>query len=592
MKVRLTRQRMAAAVATAGLATTAALPGALAPSQAAPPEQAAGACPEAFPASELAPDQPVTGLTVAKGTTPDGFTGTVLGVIEDGIGADLDMIMVRLTSTEIDKAGIWAGMSGSPVYAADGRLIGAVSYGLAFGPSPVAGVTPAADMQNLLSSPPAAGSAATKVEVPESIERKLVRGGDATAAEAEEGLSRLPIPLGISGVSSSKRLAQINKRLKLDGVKAYRAGVAPAAPSEEEIVAGGNLAGSMSYGDLSAVGTGTATMVCGDEVVGFGHPFNWGGQSTMTMHGATALYIQEDPTVPGFKVSNPSGPVGVIDQDRLAGIKGKVGAAPETTVVTTKVTLPSGKTRTGTTQVSVPGFLPDAVAFALLNNEDRVFDKIGAGSATVHFTINGRTKGGKPFAVVRSNLFDSPVDISFETIFEAADATFMLLENEFTDATITSVSSEVRISDQRRNRTAQQVEIRSGGKWVKLKPSTVIKARPGSTIAIRTKLTAYRNQSAAKYLSQSFTVPKRTKAGTFGQLALAPATGSDEEEEPSGPKSFSALLKALATAPSNDQLQTGLSLSPEEGAGYQKVLTANVGDVVFGSHNFDVRIIK
>jgi hypothetical protein len=36
-------------------------------------------------------------------------------------------------------------MSGSPVYAADGRLIGAVAYGLA-GASTIAGITPAADM--------------------------------------------------------------------------------------------------------------------------------------------------------------------------------------------------------------------------------------------------------------------------------------------------------------------------------------------------------------------------------------------------------------------------------------------------------------
>ena len=67
------------------------------------------------------------------------------------------MVMMRLSSPEIDRVGgIWQGMSGSPVYAEDGRLIGAVAYGMSWGPSPVAGVTPFADMDTYL---PPAGTA-------------------------------------------------------------------------------------------------------------------------------------------------------------------------------------------------------------------------------------------------------------------------------------------------------------------------------------------------------------------------------------------------------------------------------------------------
>jgi hypothetical protein len=39
---------------------------------------------------------------VAKGNTPETFTGDVLGVIDDGIAPDLDIVMVRLSSPEID----------------------------------------------------------------------------------------------------------------------------------------------------------------------------------------------------------------------------------------------------------------------------------------------------------------------------------------------------------------------------------------------------------------------------------------------------------------------------------------------------------
>ena len=51
---------------------------------------------------------------------------------------------------------------------------------------------------------------------------------------------------------------------------------APAAPSAvvdpDSMVAGGNMAAAMSYGDITQGGVGTATSVCDGRVVGFGHP--------------------------------------------------------------------------------------------------------------------------------------------------------------------------------------------------------------------------------------------------------------------------------------------------------------------------------
>src|SRR3954471_18657147 len=168
----------------------------------------------------------VTGLTGSKGTQPDGFTGQVIGVLKDGIMPGLDMIMVRLSSPEIDRVGIWAGMSGSPVYAADGRLIGAVSYGLAFGPSPVAGVTPAADIQQLLDDQPATAlKPARRVDIPQRMEDRIVAQGDVSAAEADGGLSQLRLPFAIGGVGP-RRFDQVVDRLHVDGMRPMRVGTA------------------------------------------------------------------------------------------------------------------------------------------------------------------------------------------------------------------------------------------------------------------------------------------------------------------------------------------------------------------------------
>jgi hypothetical protein len=71
-----------------------------------------------------------TAKTVSRGNTIDEFPVTVLGVLKDGIAVGHDMIIVNvhdypaMDDPQHGPHGIWAGMSGSPVYAANGDLIG------------------------------------------------------------------------------------------------------------------------------------------------------------------------------------------------------------------------------------------------------------------------------------------------------------------------------------------------------------------------------------------------------------------------------------------------------------------------------------
>ena len=592
------RLRAAAVLAASALSLTAAAVPVLR-ADAEPPHQP-DPCPEAYPVEGLTPDQAVTGLTVATGTEPEPFTGTVLGVVKDGIGADLDMIMVRLTSTEIDRVGgIWAGMSGSPVYAKDGRLIGAVSYGLSFGPSPVAGVTPAEDMQAWLSEAPAARMArgASTVAIPEAAAREMVASGEATSAQADEGLSRLPVPLGVSGMVSSARLAEVNKLLGMDGVRLYRAGSVSEASVEQQIVPGGNLAASMAYGDLSAVGVGTVTMVCGSEVVGFGHPFSWLGATTLSLHGADAVYVQEDPTRFPFKVANAGAPVGTIDQDRLAGIKGLLGALPDTATVTTIVNTVSGRSRTGVTEVSVPDFLPDAAAIGLLVNQDRMLDRVGPGSALVQFSISGVTADGEPFTLDRTNRQSSQRDISYQTIFELGSYAYEILANDFTDVTFTDIDVSVTLDDAPRAFRVGKIEVYRNGVWSPVTSESIVRKRPGSTLKVRTTLTSYRNRFGVKTVTQSLEVPW-APIGSRGRLVVSGGRGERYEDEEffpdeanTGPTSFGELVADLAAASRNDQVTATLELF-REGRFITKRKTAVVSDVVEGSRYFWVRIVR
>src|SRR5256885_8839158 len=74
------------------------------------------------------------------------FDLEVLGVMPNFLGPKQSIILVQLKGQEVERTGVVAGMSGSPVYL-DGKLAGALSLKLGtFTKDPIAGVTPIADV--------------------------------------------------------------------------------------------------------------------------------------------------------------------------------------------------------------------------------------------------------------------------------------------------------------------------------------------------------------------------------------------------------------------------------------------------------------
>src|SRR4051812_28249648 len=84
--------------------------------------------------------------TVFDGTRVEEFKANIIGVLENVIGPNRNLILAKLEGGPLAHTGVIAGMSGSPVYV-DGKLIGAVSYALgSFSKEPIAGITPIAEM--------------------------------------------------------------------------------------------------------------------------------------------------------------------------------------------------------------------------------------------------------------------------------------------------------------------------------------------------------------------------------------------------------------------------------------------------------------
>jgi hypothetical protein len=442
----------------------------------------AGDCATAYPVADLAADQAVHGLTVSKGTTPDGFTGTVLGVLRDGIAPGLDMVMVRLTNPEIDRVGgIWAGMSGSPVYAEDGRLIGAVAYGLSWGPSPVAGVTPFEDMNDYLPPPTTAKS----VRVPTAAAKKIAAATDVTPAQAEQGFSQLPMPLTVSGAGRDLTLNKSRRYTTRATAGAGSASTAAAGP--DSIVAGGNLAFTASTGDITVAAVGTATSVCDDRVVGFGHPATFNGKVTAGMNAADAIYVQEDSTGGAFKVANIGDTAGTITDDHLAGVTGTFGAAPPGIGLSSTVTY-GGRSRTGSSVISLEDYAADVTFYELLGNHERVLDGWIPGTEENSWTITGTKPGGAPFTISLGDRYTDPDFVLFSSIWDVPDLVWIL--GRMDGVTIDSIEVTSDADDNTTVWKLASLKYKKGRTWVPVpNRRTRIQAKAGSTLRLRVGIT-------------------------------------------------------------------------------------------------------
>jgi hypothetical protein len=560
----------------------------------------AGPCPAAFPVEDLSAGQALEGLTVERGTTPEPFTATVLGVIDDGIASGLDMIVVETSSPAIDRAhGIWFGMSGSPVYTVGGELVGAVAYGLSFGSSPIAGITPATEMRKLLSGGGAA-VAAPQVELTASIEKKIVASGAATAQEAASGLRRLPLPVAVSGTDPA-RLRRVSRVINrhLDGVKVYPAGGASGRAAALELVPGGNVAAAISYGDTTLAGVGTVTAVCDGEALLFGHPFLWNGATALSAHQANALFVQPDPIFGSFKVANIGRRAGTVDQDRLAGLHVELGGEipPTTRVHSALTSVETGASRTATTRVVLPELIPDVAFIHVLNNLDRVHDRIGPGVVTLTWGASGERGDGSTWSFRRREKLADRFDATIFPAFKILDDLYTLFNNPFDEITIDNVSASGTVDPKYAEARLVGLEkLGADGRWHPVSRRTPLRLVAGSEVFLRGVFQPFRSTRLMR-VQLSMVVPRL--AGGRGFLTVnAGASSGFFEEAPSGdtPRSFDDVLAAIDKAPTGDTLRADLRVSRDSPTGPARTVTrrarTTAPTAIFGSREFNVRVIS
>ncbi len=582
----------------------------------------ADAC-TAYPHASLEEGDEVTGLTNTRGTRIDGFEGTYVDTITNGIGRGRDMLVFELSGSRITKdgrpdAGVWAGISGSPVYAADGRLVGAVSYGFNEGNETLAGVPPA---EYLLDVNPSYAAPQEKVSL-QSSRAALKRQGVSVPSNAS--LRRIGTVRQVSGFTAGQlpKVDRVASRAGVDG-RLVTGGAATADSKVAPLVAGGSIGVTWSYGDITLASVGSVTAVCGDDVYAFGHPDLWDGETSQTMHGASAVGISTG-SFGSYKLANVGAPVGEIVQDRLEGIFGTIGAPPVAVDLSSSTSY-RGRTVKGSTKATELDELPFITALqAMSDTETAVNAENAGGESVISWKIGLQRKSGKKQTFTRSQRYSARSWLSEELVSDVASDVSELLENPFEDVRITSIAITNKLDASYRAYTLGKVERYVPGKkatkrskavkarWTTLKSGRTIDVKPGRTLKLRMTLAPLNRHSKARTTTRTVSFKSSKYAKGQGRLYLEGQAfdwddyedyedfeefwdDDDDDDDPfrvytAEPRNLDQMLKQMRATPRQDQLVSTLAhRGRNTGRLVNTSKISNPGAVVSGGRVIPVR---
>ena len=163
-----------------------------------PASAARAPVPDSFPVDSVRAGMTGVGLSVFEGTRIDSFRVTILGVLR-GYRPGATLVLARAHGDFLERTGVIAGMSGSPVYI-NGRLLGAIAYTWAFTKDPVGGITPIGEMLDLFPTEPVLGEIESRLGAADPSSRAEVP--PPTGLYDPTGARPIATPLVLSGFTA------------------------------------------------------------------------------------------------------------------------------------------------------------------------------------------------------------------------------------------------------------------------------------------------------------------------------------------------------------------------------------------------------
>ena len=424
--------------------------------------------PATMPADSVKPGMTGVGLSVFSGTSVDSFQLTILGVLK-GNRPGADLILAQAKGPYLERTGIIAGMSGSPVYIG-GKLIGAVSYTWAFTKDPVAGITPIREMLSSLEPKP------STPDLPdEKMESSDARYGaldlpPGTASPVPGEARPIVTPLALSGFTP-EALRYMTPWLDDHGFVSAPGGGASGEGSCDSIVPGSAVGVELVRGDMSATAIGTATWRDGNRVLAFGHPFYALGRVQLPMTAATIHTVFASQQI-STKVGSATKTCGTLVADRSVGIAGELGPAPSMIPLHVAIHGPQGRERRYNFEIARSRSLTPGLASATIVSSisEALFD---VGLATTRYDLTYWINGGKD-TLKRGNAIVAPAPLSGAGD-DVSQTLFLLLVNRFEPVRLDSLRADISVEEGLDQATLTSVRVRptmaAPGEWVQVELS-------------------------------------------------------------------------------------------------------------------------
>jgi SpoIVB peptidase S55 len=516
-----------------------------------------------FALEDLRPGMKGTARTVFSGTETQEFGVEILGVLPGFPGPRQSAIIAKLSGANVEKTGVFAGMSGSPVYI-DGKIVGAIAFSFPFSKEPIAGITPIKQMIDLFNK----GSENIKPKEPRPVSFAQLAGTDwkpnlpkpavssvSLLAPVSAGSPLMPLlgqqmtpiatPLVFSGISQESLSAfapqlVASGLLPVSGVGGSAAITPLAEVNGNTFPPGSSISVQLVRGDYSLAAAGTVTLRDEDRIYAFGHPFLSLGASDMPMTEASVVTVISNMNN-SFKLAVPGRMVGAISQDRASGIFGLLRQAPK--MIPVKVNLHTSRDRTETYsyEVANDSFLtPLLLNITLFNTITSSERALGDSTITVKGEIN--VKGQEPVQIDRRFSANNSAIMAAGSIAAPVGS---LLASGFDDVQLDGITLDISSSETKYAGTLERITLDR------------TEVRRGEKIEVQ----AYVRTESGKQFVQRIPVQIPEDAA-LGQLLVFVGDGGALQEGSAAksfvPQDLSQLVRAINTVKKSDRLYVKL----------------------------------
>jgi len=511
-----------------------------------------------MPVEELRPGMKGIARTVFSGSEPQEFGIEIIGVLPGFTGPRQSTIIARLSGSNVDKTGVFAGMSGSPVFI-DDRLVGAIAYSFPFAKEPICGITPIQQMIEMFEAgTPRLARQAHPISFAElangnwkpTLPKQAmgatpliapVAAGSPLAPFMGQQIQPIATPVVFSGITQES-LSMFASELTRSGLLPVSGvgGAAEITPlaryDEKTLTPGTSVSVQLVRGDYSIAASGTVTFRDGNRIYAFGHPFLSLGGADMPMTESSVVTVIPN-AFNSFKLAVPGQMVGTISQDRSTGIYGQLGRAPK--MIPVKLNLHTSRDR------------DEQFSFEVINDE---FLTPLLLTITVFNSINARERSlGQSTVSVRGSIaVEGQPAINIERRFSSVNASLSaagavsspiaeLLTSGFDGVNIKGINLDVVATEANYNATLERISLDRA------------EVNSGETVEVQ----AYIRTDAGKQFVQRIPVQIPAEISS-GPLVITVGDGATLQESSIAktfvPNDLSQLVGALNKVKKNDRL--------------------------------------